>query len=84
MRSITLLKVDEKVAIKSGHEKKGQKFWTAQQRKNNVSKPVLLKSIVHNFSSYNLIQEEHEALSYGLDHYIRTNININNIKTEFE
>ena len=47
-------------------------------------KPVLLKSIVHNFSSYNLIQEEHEALSYGLDHYIRTNININNIKTEFE
>ena len=84
MRSITLLKVDEKVAIKSGHEKKGQKFWTAQQRKNNVSKPVLLKSIVHNFSSYNLTQEEQEAWSYGLDHHILTNININNIKTEFE
>ena len=67
-------------AIKSRHEKKLQKFWTAQKRENNVSKPVLLKSIIHNFSLYNLRQEEHEALSYGLDHHIPTNINRNNIK----
>ena len=33
---------------------------------------------------YNLTQEEHEALSYGLDHHIPTNINRSNIKTEFE
>ena len=36
------------------------------------------------FSSYNLIQEEHEALSYCLDHHILTSITRNNIKTEFE
>ena len=33
---------------------------------------------------YNLVQEEHEALSYGLDHHIPTNIDRNNIKTGFE
>ena len=69
--------------MKSRHEKKLQKFLTAQKKENNVSKPVRLNSIVHNFSSYNLTQEEHEVLSYGLDH-IPTSINRNNIKTEFE
>ena len=69
--------------MKSRHEKKLQKFLTAQKKENNVSKPVRLNSIVHNFSSYNLTQEEHEAVSYGLDH-IPTSINRNNIKTEFE
>ena len=68
-------------AIKSRHEKKFQKFWTAQKREYNVSKSVLLKSIVHNFSSYHLTQQEHVALSYGLDHHIPTNINRNNVKT---
>ena len=68
-------------AIKSRHEMKLQKFWTAQKREKNISKQVLLKGIVHNFSSYNLRQEEDEALSYGLDHHIPTNIDINNIKT---
>ena len=70
--------------MNSRHEKKLQKFLTAQKRENNVSKPVLLNSIVHNFSSYNLTQEEHEALSYGLDLHIPTSINRNKIKTEFE
>ena len=70
-------------AIKSCHEKKLKKFSTTQKSKNNVSKPVLLKSIVHNFPLHNLTQEEHEALSYGLDH-ISTSINRNNINTEFE
>ena len=55
-----------------------------QKRENNVSKPFLLKSIVHNFSLYNLTQKEHEALSYGLDYHIPTNSNRNNIKTELE
>ena len=32
---------------------------------------------------HNLTQEEHEALSYGLDHHISTSINRNNINTEF-
>ena len=66
--------------IKSRHEKKFQKFLTAQKSQNNVSKPALLKSIVRNFSSNSLTQEEHESLSYGLDHHIPTNINKNKIK----
>ena len=70
--------------IKSCHEKKFQKFWTVQKSENNASKPFLLKSIVHDFSSYNLTQKEHEALSYGLDYHIPTNSNRNNIKTELE
>ena len=45
---------------------------------------ALLKSIAHNFSSNNLTQREHEAVSHGLDHHIPTNINRNKIKTEFE
>ena len=55
-----------------------------QKRENNASKPFLLKSIVHNFSLYNLTQKEHEALSYGLDYHIPTNSTRNNIKTELE
>ena len=43
-----------------------------------------MKHIVHNFSSYNLTEEEMTALSYGLDHQIPTNINKNAIFTEFE
>ena len=43
-----------------------------------------MKKIVHNFSSYNLSQEEINALSYGLDHHVPTNINKNSIVTEFE
>ena len=42
------------------------------------------ETYVHNFSSYNLSQVEINALSYGLDHHIPTNINRNSIKTEFE
>ena len=42
------------------------------------------ESIVRIFSSHDLTQEEHEALSHGFDHHIPTNINRNNIKTEFE
>ena len=41
-----------------------------------------MKHIVHNFSSYNLSQVEINALSYGLDHHIPTNINRNAISTE--
>ena len=65
-------------------ERNIKSFRLHRKRKNKVSKPVLLKSTVHNFSSHNLTQEEHKTLSYGLDHHIPTNINRNNIKTEFE
>ena len=38
-------------AIKSCHQKKPYEFCIGQKSENNVSKPVLLKSIVDNFSS---------------------------------
>ena len=34
-----------------------------------------MKHIVHNFSSYNLLQVEINVLSYGLDHHIASKIN---------
>ena len=43
-----------------------------------------MKKTVHNFSSYNLTQEEIIALSYGLDHHVPTNTNKNSIVAEFE
>ena len=41
-------------------------------------------NIVHNFSSYELTAEEHQILSFGLDHHIPTQIQENAVKTEFE
>ena len=38
------------------------------------------KEVVHNFSSYKLSKEEHEALSYSLDYHIPSN----SLNTEFE
>ena len=43
-------------AVRSRHERKFQKFWTAQRKENKVSKLGLLKCIVNNFLSYNLTQ----------------------------
>ena len=39
---------------------------------------------MHNFSSYELSQEEHEALSYGLEHHIPSKVTRNSLNTEFE
>ena len=43
-----------------------------------------MKHIVHNFSSYQLSQVKINAVSYGLDHHIPTNINRSAIITELE
>ena len=67
------------------HEKKMVKFCKAQKSDNFTNKPChIMKRIVHNFSSYNLSQEEINGLSYGLDHHVPTNINKNSIVTKFE
>ena len=49
-------------AITCCHEKKIQKFWTAPKKENKISKPVLLKSTVHNLSLHNLTKKEYEAV----------------------
>ena len=43
-----------------------------------------IKSIVNNFPSYQLSDDELTALSYGLDHHIPNKLNRNRIHTEFE
>ena len=43
-----------------------------------------VKNTVHNFSSYQLSNEELTALSYGLDHHIPSKVNRSRIYTEFE
>ena len=44
-----------------------------------------IKQVVHNFSNYELNQEEKTvALSFGLDQHIPTNVNYNSLKVEFE
>ena len=40
--------------------------------------------IVHNFLSYELSKEESEALRYGLDHYIPSDIDKRRLEVEFE
>ena len=61
------------------------KFCKALISDNFNNKPhYIMKNIVHNFSSYNLSQEEINTLFYGLDHHVRTNDNKNSIVTEFE
>ena len=42
------------------------------------------KEVVHIFSSYILSQEEHDALSHGLEHHIPSKVTRNSVNTEFE
>ena len=62
------------------------KFRKAQKSDSFTNKPPhIIKQIVHYFLSYELPQEEINALSYGLDYHIpTTNINKNFTVTEFE
>ena len=57
---------------------------TVFYRVSRSAKPFLLKSIVKIFSSNNLTQGEHKTLPCGFHHHIPTNINRNNVRTEFE
>ena len=43
-----------------------------------------IKSTVHNFSLYQLSDDELTALSHGLDHHIPNKLNCNRIHTESE
>ena len=42
------------------------------------------KEVVHNFSSYIISQEEHDALSHGLEHHIPFTVTRNSVNIEFE
>ena len=45
---------------------------------------TILPNIVHNFSTYELSEEERNALAHGLDHYIPDRIDKRKLEVEFE
>ena len=55
-----------------------------QQKIRKFKDPEILKSTVHNFSSYTLTTEEMNALVYGLDRHIPRKADRNTVRTEFE
>ena len=74
----------KQTAILLRHHKKLEKFRIRQNKHASYKQNNFQSCIVHNFSSYSLSQAEINALSFGLDQQIPTNINRNSIQTEFE
>ena len=72
--------------ISKRHENKLFNLRKQQQfnQRSNEKVNNYIKSTVHNFSSYQLSDNELTALSYGLDHHIPNKLNRNRIHTEFE
>ena len=72
--------------ISKRHENKLFNLHKQQQfnQRNNEKVNNYIKSTVHNFSSYQLSDDELTALSRGLDHHIPNKLNRNRIHTEFE
>ena len=71
-------------AILLRHHRKLEKFRFRQNKHTSDNQNNFQNCIVHNFSSYSLSQAEINALSFGLDQHIPTNINRNSIQTKFE
>ena len=55
-----------------------------QQKCHKINIRYTPKEVVHNFSSYALSREEHDALSHGLEHHIPSKVTRNSVSTEFE
>ena len=72
--------------ISKRHENKLFNLHKQQQfnQRNNEKGNNYIKSTVHNFSSYQLSDDELTALSCGLDRHIPNKLNRNRIHTEFE
>ena len=67
------------------HKKKMENI----QRKSKEAQGIvtgdgIAKKVVHNFSSRPLLEEELEALAYGIDHYIPVKADAKRVEVEFE
>ena len=71
----------KQTAIFLRHHKKIEKFRIRQNKHTSDKQNNFRNCIVHNFSSYSLSQTEINALSFGLNQHIPTNINRNSIQT---
>ena len=74
----------KQIAVLLRHHKELEKFRFRQNKPTSDKQNNFQSCIVHNFSSYSLSQTKINALSFGLDKNIPTNINRNSIQTEFE
>ena len=72
------------IAISFKHKKKLMNLQKKEQEHDKRVAVYVPKGVVHNFSSYKLSKEEHEALSYSLDYHIPTKVTRNPPNTEFE
>ena len=80
-----LLAIKSKVkSISRHHQEKLIKFRNRQITPEKISENKYIKHTVHNFSSYQLSEEEYKALPYGLDHHVPSKTNNNAINTQFE
>ena len=71
----------KQTAIFLRHHRKIEKFRIKQNKRTSDKQNNFQNCIVHIFSSDSLSQTETNALSFGLDQHIPTNINRNSIQT---
>ena len=71
-------------AISFKYKKKLMNLQKKQQEHKKRAAVYVPKEVVHNFSSYKISKEEHEALSYSLDYHIPSKVTRNSLNTEFE
>ena len=69
---------------KKTHAKKMENLKAQLRNSNLVVNEEFKRNVVHNFSSYDLKDEEVEALSFGIDHYIPVKTDKRRIEVEFE
>ena len=55
-----------------------------QQDHKKIAAVYVSIDVVHNFSSYKLSKEEHEAFWYNFDYHISSKVTKNSLDTEFE
>ena len=80
-----LLAIKSKVkSISRHHQEKLIKFRNRQTTPEKISENKYIKHTVHNFSSYQLSEEEYKTLSYELDYHVPSKTNKNVINTEFK
>ena len=74
------------IALKSKLKKITKRHDTKTNKHKSTFRitPIYVKNTTHNFSSYQLSNNELTALLYGLDHHIPSKVNGNRIYTEFE
>ena len=83
------IRVSVRSRLKNNSKRQENKLFNLrkQQQFNERSNETVdnyIKSTVHNFSLYQLSDDELTALSYGLDHHIPNKLNRNRMHTEFE